>query len=198
MFQYTPVFCIVLTEKCKGRCMSYHFKCPQCGNSHRFFRPQEDTHNTGCGLFLIGGLLPYGFWLSRLQRRVQCLSCGFIFVAPRPPSTPTAVLANILGVISFVGVASFVLLQSFPELVQDIPDHPLLDWPANVIAVHPRVAALTLLPALLLVFILSIVVGQKSANASLRAFHSKMNREETPFQPDNSAASEASRQDPSN
>ncbi len=152
----------------------YYFMCPCCRSDADFLHVNEESTGLGLLFFLAGDLLPALLCENARHRRVQCAQCGYIFRRPAFPRTAVSKLAIwIIAILAaFVFVTSLVI--AYPEILDLIPQSPILNEAEKLIADNPKVVLFVLVSTTVvtvLIFALSLFaswVSSYRANAELR------------------------------
>jgi hypothetical protein len=86
--------------------------CTKCGSTGRFRPADVEENNSGCLIFMFGGLLPYLLFRSSQRGKVICDRCHYVFTPPSQPLGREGALGMaIIFLVSAVMVILFYYLM---------------------------------------------------------------------------------------
>ena len=88
------------------------YTCPKCGSRGRFRPAEVEDNNSGCLIFLLGGLLPYLLFQSSQKDLVICDRCHYVFKAPVSMDPKAALFIALVCFALVVAVLIFWLVGS--------------------------------------------------------------------------------------
>jgi hypothetical protein len=80
--------------------------CPKCFARAGFRKLDLEDRATGLGIYLLGGLLAWGFYETFGQNKLVCTHCGYAF---RPPSNLSAKKLILISLL-LLGLAALLIL----------------------------------------------------------------------------------------